>query len=130
MEHWDTTTIEEIQDNDLEQMTLDLTDKNGSRPGDHLIEEPLGEAIERLLESCKTSGDHNGKGHSTDQELIHQATSATLVEMLFPTQEEAGEHKACHQLDLLAPRQQDALILKMPPRGITTSFSVSHHLQA
>ncbi|UYV73849.1 hypothetical protein LAZ67_11001128 [Cordylochernes scorpioides] len=66
--HRDTTTIDEIQENDLEQMTGDLTDKNGSRPGDHLIEEPLGEAIERLLESCRTSGDHNGKGHSADQE--------------------------------------------------------------
>ncbi|UYV74491.1 K02A2.6-like [Cordylochernes scorpioides] len=68
MEHRDTTTIEEIEENDLEQITGDLTDKNGSRPGDHLIEEPLVEAIERLLESCRTSGDHNGKGHSTDQE--------------------------------------------------------------
>ncbi|UYV82953.1 B3GNT1 [Cordylochernes scorpioides] len=68
MEHRDTTIIEEIQENDIEQMTGDLTDKNGSRPGDHLIEEPPGEAIERLLESCRTSGDHNGKGHSTDQE--------------------------------------------------------------
>ncbi|UYV63898.1 hypothetical protein LAZ67_2005915 [Cordylochernes scorpioides] len=63
-----TWSIEEIQENDLEQMTGNLTDKNGSRPGDHLIEEPLGEAIERLLESCRTSGDYNGKGHSTDQE--------------------------------------------------------------
>ncbi|UYV76146.1 hypothetical protein LAZ67_13002850, partial [Cordylochernes scorpioides] len=35
MEHRDTTTIEEIQENDLDQMTGDLTDKNGSRPGDH-----------------------------------------------------------------------------------------------
>ncbi|UYV66446.1 hypothetical protein LAZ67_4001706 [Cordylochernes scorpioides] len=57
-----------FQENDLEQMTGDLTDKNGSRPGDHLIEEPPGEAIERLLESCRTSGDHICKGHSTDQE--------------------------------------------------------------
>ncbi|UYV81816.1 hypothetical protein LAZ67_20002572 [Cordylochernes scorpioides] len=58
---------------------------------------------------------------------LHQVTSATLVEMLFPTQEEAGEHKACHQLDLLAPRQQDALILKMPPRGkeISTSKTIA-----
>ncbi|UYV80251.1 hypothetical protein LAZ67_18002156 [Cordylochernes scorpioides] len=69
--HWfngrrDGTTIEEIQENDLEQMTGDLTDKNGSRTGDHFIEEPPG--LERLLESCRTSGDHNGKGHSTDQE--------------------------------------------------------------
>ncbi|UYV67088.1 hypothetical protein LAZ67_4003857 [Cordylochernes scorpioides] len=32
MEH--RTTIEEIQENDLEQMTGDLTDKNGSRPRD------------------------------------------------------------------------------------------------
>ncbi|UYV61239.1 hypothetical protein LAZ67_1004007 [Cordylochernes scorpioides] len=31
MEHRDTTTIEEIQENDLEQKTGDLTDKNGSR---------------------------------------------------------------------------------------------------
>ncbi|UYV76837.1 hypothetical protein LAZ67_14002145, partial [Cordylochernes scorpioides] len=70
MEHRDTTTIEKIQENDLEQMTGDLTDKNGSRTGDHFIEEPPGEAIERLLESCRTSGDHNGKGHSTDQKPI------------------------------------------------------------
>ncbi|UYV70001.1 hypothetical protein LAZ67_7001437 [Cordylochernes scorpioides] len=56
MEHRDTTTIEEIQENDLEQMTGDLTDKNGSRPGDHLIEGPLGEAIERLLETAGHQG--------------------------------------------------------------------------
>ncbi|UYV64290.1 hypothetical protein LAZ67_3000157 [Cordylochernes scorpioides] len=66
--HRDKTTIEEIQENDLEQMTGDLTDKNGSMPGDHFIEEPPGEAIERLLESCRTSGDHICEDHSTDQE--------------------------------------------------------------
>ncbi|UYV83967.1 hypothetical protein LAZ67_X000718 [Cordylochernes scorpioides] len=85
MEHRDTTTIEEIQENDLEQMTRDLTDKNGSRPGDHLIEEPPGEAIERLLESCRTSGDHNGKGHSTDQDTGIPAESQGRANLLGVT---------------------------------------------
>ncbi|UYV67519.1 SEC61G [Cordylochernes scorpioides] len=47
---------------------IHVTYKNGSRPVDNFIEELPGEAIKRLLESCRTSGDHIYEGHSTDQD--------------------------------------------------------------
>ncbi|UYV78741.1 hypothetical protein LAZ67_16002621 [Cordylochernes scorpioides] len=134
MEHRDTTTIVEIQENDQEQMTGDLTDKNGSKPGDHLIEEPPGEARERLLESCRTSGDHICEGHSTDQEKrFRERTYRVLSGRKVTRSGDVGRFYGLGNFTLSVQLEEMGAYLISSTRGYDnhgTSPTVSQHIQS